>query len=102
MDETMQEDEYFILVPKGYGRYAELRKEYVFEKENRDGLIVYRLVKHISTRSYYTPELSNEFREFLVAYAEREEIKIDEYVLNNSIAPDNDEIPDFINEVYSF
>jgi len=98
----MKEDEYFILVPKGSGRYAELRKEYVFEEENRDGFVVYRLVKHISTRSYYTPELSIELRKFLIAYAEREGITIDEYVLNNSIAPDNDEIPDFINEVYSF
>jgi hypothetical protein len=102
MDKTMKEDEYFILVQKGCGRYAELRKDHVFEEENRGGLVVYRLVKHISTRSYYTLELSIEFREFLIAYAEREGITIDEYVLNNSIAPDNDETPDFVNEVYSF
>ena len=98
----MKENEYYILVPKGYGRFAELRKEYVFEEENRDGLVVYRLVKHISTRSYYTPELSIEFREFLIAYAEREGITIDEYILNNSISPDTDEISDIFDEVYSF
>lgn len=96
----MKEDEYFILVPKGYGRYAELLKECVFEEENRGGLVVYRLVKHISTRSYYTHELSIEFREFLIAYAEREGITIDEYILNNSIEPEVIENKEFIDEIY--
>jgi len=98
----MEENQYFILVPKGYGRYAELCKENVFYKGIRNRIVVYDLVKHISTKSYYTHELSIEFRRFLIAYAEREGITIDEVVLDNSIPPDNEEIPDFINEVYSF
>ena len=96
----MEENQYFILVPKGYGLYAELCKENVFYKGMRNGIVVYDLVKHISTKSYYTHELSIEFRRFLIVYAEREGITIDEVVLDNSIEPEVIENKEFIDEIY--
>ena len=87
----MNENQYFILVPNGCGRYAKLRKENIFDKLIRNGLEVYDLVKHISTRSYYTPELAIEFRQFLMTFAERQGITIDEDILNNSIKPEENQ-----------
>lgn len=85
---AVAENEDFILVDNGYGRYIELDKNGIFHKMKNHDIEVYDLIHHMSNRSYYTSKLSISFWKFLIAYAEREGITIEEDVLNNSIEPE--------------
>ncbi len=59
------------------------------------GKIVYRILKQISTRTFFNEEVCIELRDFIISYAELEGVILDEFVLNNSLQPmqqDDDQI----------
>ena len=68
-------------------------------ENNGGGLIVYRILKQISTRTFFNNQVFESFRDFIISYAEFEGITIDEHVLNNSLHPmqeDEDEIDEIV------
>jgi len=88
-------DENFILIPKGAGNFYEIHKNEIFIESSWGGKMVYRILKQISTKSFFNEEVYKELRDFIISYAELEGVMLDEFVLNNSLHPvqqDNDQL----------
>ena len=88
-------DEHFILIPKGAGNFYEIHKNEIFIETSWGGKMVYRILKQISTRTFFNEEVCIELRDFIICYAEFEGVTLDEFVLNNSLQPmqqDDDQI----------
>ena len=88
-------DENFIYVPKGAGNFYEIHKIEIFIESSWGGKMVYRILKQISTKSFFNEEVYKELRDFIISYAELEGVMLDEFVLNNSLHPvqqDNDQL----------
>ncbi|WP_252158862.1 hypothetical protein [Candidatus Arcticimaribacter forsetii] len=91
----IRQNEHFILIPKGAGKFYRVRKNQIFIKTYWGGQIVYRILKQTSTRTFFNEEVYIELRDFIIAYAELEGVILDEFILNNSLQPmqqDNDQI----------
>ena len=80
-------DEDFILIPKGAGNFYEIHQNEIFIESSWGGKIVYRILKQISTRTFFNEEVCIELRDFIISYAELEGVILDEFVLNNSLQP---------------
>ena len=88
-------DENFILIPKGAGKFYRVPKNEIFVETYWGGQIVYRILKQTSTRTFFNEEVCIELRDFIICYAELEGVILDEFVLNNSLQPmqqDDDQI----------
>ena len=91
----IRQNEYFILIPKGAGKFYRVPKNEIFVETYWGGQIVYRILKQTSTRTFFNEEVCIELRDFIISYAEFEGVMIDEFVLNNSLQPvqqDNDQL----------
>ena len=91
----IEQNEYFILIPKGAGKFYRVPKNEIFIETYWSGQIVYRILKQTSTRTFFNEEVCIELRDFIISYAELEGVILDEFVLNNSLQPmqqDNDQI----------
>ena len=88
-------DENFIYVPKGAGNFYEIHKIEIFIESSWGGKVVYRILKQISTKAFFNEEVYRKLRDFIISYAELEGVILDEFVLNNSLQPvqqDNDQL----------
>ena len=88
-------DENFIYVPKGAGNFYEIHKIEIFIESSWGGKVVYRILKQISTKAFFNEEVYRKLRDFIISYAELEGVMLDEFVLNNSLQPvqqDNDQL----------
>jgi len=57
--------------------------------------MVYRILKQTSTKTFFNEKVCKELRDFIISYAELEGVMLDEFVLNNSLQPvqeDNDQL----------
>ena len=91
----IEQDENFILIPKGAGNFYKIHKNEIFIESCWGGKIVYRILKQISTKVFFNEEFYKELRDFIISYAEFEGVMLDEFVLNNSLQPvqqDNDQL----------
>ena len=91
----IEQDENFILIPKGAGNFYKIHKNEIFIESCWGGKIVYRILKQISTKVFFNEEVYKELRDFIISYAEFEGVMLDEFVLNNSLQPvqqDNDQL----------
>ena len=91
----IEQDENFILVPKGAGNFYEIHKIEIFIESSWGGKMVYRILKQISTKAFFNEEVYRKLRDFIISYAELEGVMLDEFVLNNSLQPvqqDNDQL----------
>ena len=91
----IEQDEHFILIPKGAGKFYKVIKNEIFVETYWGGQIVYRILKQTSTRTFFNEEVCMELRDFIICYAELEGVILDEFVLNNSLQPmqqDDDQI----------
>ena len=91
----IEQDENFILIPKGAGNFYEIHKIEIFIESSWGGKVVYRILKQISTKAFFNEEVYKELRDFIISYAELEGVMLDEFVLNNSLQPvqqDNDQL----------
>ena len=91
----IRQNEHFILIPKGAGKFYRVPKNEIFVETYWDGQIVYRILKQTSTRTFFNEEVCIELRDFIICYAELEGVILDEFVLNNSLQPmqqDDDQI----------
>ncbi|MDA9552724.1 hypothetical protein N9R53_07325 [Flavobacteriaceae bacterium] len=91
----IRQNEYFILIPKGAGKFYRVPKNEIFVETYWGGQIVYRILKQTSTRTFFNEEVCIELRDFIICYAELEGVTLDEFVLNNSLQPmqqDDDQI----------
>jgi hypothetical protein len=91
----IEQDEHFILIPKGAGKFYKVLKNEIFVETYWGGQIVYRILKQTSTRTFFNEEVCMELRDFIICYAELEGVILDEFVLNNSLQPmqqDDDQI----------
>ena len=91
----IEQDEHFILIPKGAGKFYKVLKNEIFVETYWGGQIVYRILKQTSTRTFFNEEVCIELRDFIICYAELEGVILDEFVLNNSLQPmqqDDDQI----------
>ena len=94
----IRQNEHSILIPKGAGKFYSVLKNEIFVETYWGGLIVYRILKQISTRTFFNNQVYESFRDFIISYAEFEGITIDEHVLNNSLHP-MQEYEDQIDEI---
>ena len=88
-------DENFIYVPKGVGNFYEIHKIEIFIESSWGGKMVYRILKQISTKAFFNEEVYRKLRDCIISYAELEGVILDEFVLNNSLQPvqqDNDQL----------
>ena len=88
-------DENFIYVPKGAGNFYEIHKIEIFIESSWGGKMVYRILKQISTKAFFNEEVYRKLRDCIISYAELEGVILDEFVLNNSLQPvqqDNDQL----------
>ena len=91
----IEQDENFILIPKGAGNFYKIHKNEIFIESCWGGKIVYRILKQISTKVFFNEEVYKELRDCIISYAEFEGVILDEFVLNNSLQPlqqDNDQL----------
>ena len=91
----IRQNEHFILIPKGAGKFYIVPKNEIFVETYWGGQIVYRILKQTSTRTFFNEEVCMELRDFIICYAELEGVTLDEFVLNNSLQPmqqDDDQI----------
>ena len=91
----IRQNEHFILIPKGAGKFYRVPKNEIFVETYWGGQIVYRILKQTSTKAFFNEEVYKELRDFIICYAELEGVILDEFVLNNSLQPmqqDNDQI----------
>ena len=91
----IRQNEHFILIPKGAGEFYTVPKNEIFVETYWGGQIVYRILKQTSTRTFFNEEVCIELRDFIICYAELEGVILDEFVLNNSLQPmqqDDDQI----------
>ena len=96
-------DENFILIPKGAGNFYEIHQNEIFIESSWGGKIVYRVLKQISTKVFFNEEVYRKLRDFIISYAELEWVILDEFVLNNSLQPvqqDNDQLG-IVSDVFS-
>ena len=100
----IEQDEHFILIPKGAGKFYKVLKNEIFVETNWGGQIVYRILKQTSTRTFFNRNVYESLRDFIISYAELEGITIDEHVLNNSLHPmqENEDQIDEIVDVFAF
>ena len=49
--------------------------------------MVYRTLKQTSTKTFFNEKVCKELRDFIISYAELEGVMLDEFVLNNSLQP---------------
>ena len=99
----IRQNEHFILIPKGAGNFYEIHQNEIFIESSWGGKIVYRILKQISTRTFFNEEVCIELRDFIISYAELEGVILDEFVLNNSLQPvqqDNDQLG-IVSDVFS-
>ena len=99
----IEQDEHFILIPKGAGKFYRVPKNEIFVETYWGGQIVYRILKQTSTRTFFNRNVYEALRDFIISYAELEGITIDEYVLNNSLNPmqENEDQIDEIVDVFA-
>jgi hypothetical protein len=99
----IEQDEHFILIPKGAGKFYKVLKNEIFVETYWGGQIVYRILKQTSTRTFFNRNVYEALRDFIISYAELEGITIDEYVLNNSLNPmqENEDQIDEIVDVFA-
>ena len=99
----IEQDEHFILIPKGAGKFYKVLKNEIFVETYWGGQIVYRILKQTSTRTFFNRNVYEALRDFIISYAELEGITIDEYVLNNSLNPmqENEDQTDEIVDVFA-
>ena len=99
----IEQDEHFILIPKGAGKFYKVLKNEIFVETHWGGQIVYRILKQTSTRTFFNRNVYEALRDFIISYAELEGITIDEYVLNNSLNPmqENEDQIDEIVDVFA-
>ena len=99
----IRQNEYFILIPKGAGKFYRVPKNEIFVETYWGGQIVYRIIKQTSTRTFFNRNVYEALRDFIISYAELEGITIDEYVLNNSLNPmhENEDQIDEIVDVFA-
>ena len=91
----IKQNKHFILIPKGAGNFYEVPKDEIFIECLWGGKRVYRILKQTSTRIFFNEKVCKELRDFIISYAEFEGVMIDEFVLNNSLQPvqqDNDQL----------
>lgn len=81
----IRQNEHFILIPKGAGKFYRIPKNEIFVETYWGGHIVYRILKQTSTRTFFNEEVCIELRDFIICYAELEGVILDEFVLNNSL-----------------
>ena len=99
----IEQDEHFILIPKGAGKFYKVLKNEIFVETYWGGQIVYRILKQTSTRTFFNRNVYEALRDFIISYAELEGITIDEHVLNNSLHPmqENEDQIDEIVDVFA-
>jgi hypothetical protein len=99
----IEQDEHFILIPKGAGKFYKVLKNEIFVETYWGGQIVYRILKQTSTRTFFNRNVYEALRDFIISYAELEGVTIDEYVLNNSLNPmqENEDQIDEIVDVFA-
>ena len=88
-------DENFILIPKGAGNFYEIHQNELIIESSWGGNMIYRVIKQISTKAFFNEEVYRKLRDFIISYAELEGVILDEFVLNNSLQPvqqDNDQL----------
>ena len=91
----IKQNEHFILIPKGAGNFYEIHKNEIFIESSWGGKMVYRILKQTSTKTFFNEKVCKELRDFIISYAELEGVMLDEFVLNNSLQPvqeDNDQL----------
>ena len=70
----IRQNEHFILIPKGAGKFYRVPKNEIFVETYWGGQIVYRILKQTSTRTFFNEEVCIELRDFIICYAELEEV----------------------------
>tara|TARA_B110000858_G_C17580488_1_gene371018 strand:+ start:387 stop:704 length:318 start_codon:yes stop_codon:yes gene_type:complete len=91
----IRQNEHFILIPKGAGNFYEIHKNEIFIECSWGEKMVYRILKQTSTKTFFNEKVCKELRDFIISYAELEGVMLDEFVLNNSLQPvqqDNDQL----------
>ena len=91
----IRQNEHFILIPKGAGNFYEIHKNEIFIECYWGEKMVYRTLKQTSTKTFFNEKVCKELRDFIISYAELEGVMLDEFVLNNSLQPvqqDNDQL----------
>jgi len=99
----IEQNEYFILIPKGAGNFYKVPKNEIFIECLWGGKRVYRILKQTSTKTFFNEKVCKELRDFIISYAELEGVMLDEFVLNNSLQPvqqDNDQLG-VVSDVFS-
>ena len=99
----IKQNEHFILIPKGAGNFYKVPKNEIFIECLWGGKRVYRILKQTSTKTFFNEKVCKELRDFIISYAELEGVMLDEFVLNNSLQPvqqDNDQLG-VVSDVFS-